>query len=187
MPSLLKEAIHYVAMGYFGVEDKILQIRKSWEKARLYYRWGKESGERTDFYQVLEELEHISVEEMQKGGFTVQLFGLGLDSVLELLRIELGAIASWFDFFTANRLRMELREIVFSVELEKKMGEFIDREENIAKRAETMISRFNDVELTDKAREERRILLEEYEAERLKINQGIEAFYGRLKEYIQNH
>ncbi|MBF0245100.1 MAG: hypothetical protein HQL31_07480, partial [Planctomycetes bacterium] len=106
--------------------------------------------------------------------------------LIELLREELKEAVNWFNFLCDNRMRIELREKDFSKELDRKISDFMEAEEDLQGQSEMIKENFSKCALLSEAsKAKRKELLGAFEKEKGKVDQGIEAFYGRVKEYVQ--
>lgn len=184
--NLLQETASYLGMGYLDLPDDEHELREEINRANLYYRWGKESGQKDDFYQVLRGLETVDDAKLARRGGLLPKYDRMLDACLEILRLELKDAAFWFDFLCEHRMRIELREMSFGGELDRKIGDFMDREEGLQRRTDEIRGRLTEIhDLSDEDRESRKKMMENFETERKKVSEGIEAFYARVKEYVR--
>lgn len=183
--NLINEAVRYLGMGYWNLPDEALAFRDALDRGNLYYRWGKEGGKRGDFYEALAGLSGIADEKLPTENMVLDKYNKLLDTLLEIMRLETTDAAYWFEFLCDNRARIELRDLSFADELKKKMSEFMDREENLQKNIEDIKSSFTHFQgFSDPLKEKRKTALADFEKEKGKVDRGIEAFYGRIREYV---
>ena len=64
------------------------------------------------------------------------------------------------------------------------MGGYMDKEEKLQTRLDEIKNSFMQIALGEEHKERRKRALEHFEGERRAVNQGIDAFYGRVREYV---
>lgn len=182
--SVVEEGLRYFGMSFMGIQDDSEKALEIFDKANLYYRWGRESGEKDDFHNAFKyyvQIEDAILEDEKVLEKYENLFG----TMAQILQLELKKSVENFKFLTEHKLRMELRDINFPKELDNKMNEFIGMEEEIFNDSDVLKKAFSDYLLEKGAdKEARKDILENYEKKLQEVHDGIEAFYLRIKEYV---
>lgn len=184
--TLIEESLRYAGMSYFGIEDSQELVLQKLDRAELYYRWGRESGERDDFIQAAQAFSKVEDGLLDENRVLAK-YEKELDSVLKIIQLGLKAAVEDFDFLCVNRLKLELRDIVFEQQLALKLYGFMDEEEARHVDAELSKQKLMELRLDDSRKESRKIILETFSAGLQELEQGIDAFYQRVKKYISEN
>jgi hypothetical protein len=184
--TVLSEGIRYFKIGYLSQPDLINEMYQKLEKGELYYRWGEQSGERNDFhkaYSYLMEAEDDILSEI----LLIRKYEKVLLSCVNVLKYELGEIVEVFNFLCNNKLKIELRDINFPKELSSKMNTFMDIEGQFQNNISNLTVALNNLELNGSYKEDRMRILENSEKSHSEVNEGIQAFYARVKEFLEKN
>lgn len=180
----LKEGMMYLGESYWGLPNQKNKMLKELDRGNLYYKWGHEKGELLDYLQSYDCFEKLDLEE-QSSDLKFDVYSKKLDCISEILRIKLNKAVESFDFLCQQRAKIELRDLNFKIELNDVIVEFMEFEENyFAHLAENKASLVAE-EFEDAFKEARKNLLESSESKTSEVEQGIEAFYLRIKEYVE--
>lgn len=180
----LSEGLRYFKIGYLNQPDLINDMHETLEKGELFYRWGEQSGERNDFHQAYEHLLQARDENLNEI-LLVRKYEKIIQSCVLILKYELGEIVEVFNFLCHNKLKIELRDINFPKELAKKMDDFIIIEEAFQQNISELTDSLNNIELSGSFKEDRMRILEISENSHSEVNEGIQAFYARVKEFLE--
>lgn len=181
---LLKETLGYLGRSFWGLPNDQKELQDSLSRGRLYHRWGKESAELDDYEQSFDSMMEVSGLDLDSAEDLERCETL-LVNVLEMLRLRLKAASEDFEFLCDHRLRIELRDLDFKKELHLKVAEFMDYEERVFSKGEQVKAMVLAMDLQDEEKQGRKELLESFDKGVYEISDGIEAFYLRIKEYVE--
>ena len=184
--TVLSEAIRYFNIGYLNQPDLINDMHKALEKGELFYRWGEQSGECNDFHQAYEHLKLTDDENLNENQL-IRKYNKILLSCVSILQNELREIVEAFTFLCSNKLKIELRDLNFPKELNSKMEVFLNLEKEFQDNISELTASLNNLELSGSYKEDRMKILELTEKNHNEVNEGIQAFYARVKEYIEKN
>ena len=159
-------------------------MHQTLEKGELFYRWGEQSGEKNDFHQAYEHLLKAEDENLNENQL-IRKYEKIIQSCVYILKYELGEIVEVFNFLCHNKLKIELRDINFPKELAQKMNHFMEIEQFFQENISMLTDSLNNIELSSSFKEERMKILETSENSHSEVNEGIQAFYARVKEFLE--
>jgi hypothetical protein len=182
---LLKETFGYLGRSFWGLPDGNKELQDALSRGRLYHGWGKESAELDDYEQSFDSMMEVSGLLALESGEDLERCETLLTDVLEMLRLRLKLASEDFEFLCGHRLRIELRDLDFKKELHEKIAAFMDYEEHILLKGEEVKSMVFAMDLQDQEKQGRKDLLESFDLGVQEVSAGIEAFYLRIKEYVE--
>lgn len=180
---LFSESIRYMNLGYFNDPDHLNENYQLLEKGLLYFSWGIQSHERNDFHQAFQHLTQVKdefISEIQVLDRHIKL----LSASLNILQFELKEVVDVFDFLNQNKLRIELRDLNFKKQIDDKINSFTEIEEECQKNILDITRSFNEYNFNETHMQKRIDFLVNFETDHNQINEGIQAFYIRIKEFI---
>jgi hypothetical protein len=181
--SVLNESLNYLGESYWGIASNKEEQLKTLDKGNLYYRWGNEKGELLDYLQAFNCFRGLKLEgvpQKKKHEIYEKIF----ISLAQVLRLKLKKAVETFEFLCYQRPKIELRDLNFKKELNDIMVEFMDFEKNYFAELDQAKAELIEEELDDQFKNDRKELLDGAEAKIVEVEQGIQAFYQRVKTYV---
>ena len=180
--NVIKEGLSHFGRAYWGLPDHKTKTEQSFDRSELYFKWGNESGETDDFIQALHGLEDLDPDELTFKD-NLHRHERILNCIVEILRLKLRDIAEVFEFLCDHRAKIELRSLDFKQQLFDCITSFIDEEETFFSQGERIKTSLADLDLEETFKSQRKEMLERYDRQSEEIEEGLKAFYARVKEY----
>jgi len=182
--SSLKDGLSYLGESYWGLPSNKEEKFKELDKGNLYFKWGLDKGELQDYLESFRCFKELDLRE-ESNELKFDIYQKMLDCLSEILRLRLKKAVEGFDFLCLQRPKIELRDLNFKKELNDVVVEFIDFEKDYFENLDEIKSKLISEELEDAFKERRKNLLESADVKLSEVEQAIQAFYHRIKIYVE--
>lgn len=180
---VLNQGLNYLGESYWGLPNDKEDQLKILDKGNLYFKWGNDKGELLDYleaFKCFRSLNLQNIDQHKKYDIYEKIF----TSLAQILRLRLKKAVETFEFLCYQRPKIELRDLNFKVELNEIMLEFMEFEKNYFAELDRAKVELVEEEVDDKLKNDRKELLDGAEAKVVEVEQGIQAFYQRVKTYV---
>jgi len=182
--SSLNDGLAYLGESYWGLPNTKEGKFKELDKGNLYYKWGLEKGELLDYLECFKCFSALDLRD-ESNDLKFDIYQKMLDCLSEILRLRLKKAVEGFDFLCLQRPKIELRDLNFKKEVNDIVVEFIDFEKVYFENLDEIKSNLIAEDLEDDFKERRKNLLESAEVKMSEVEQAIQAFYHRIKVYVE--
>jgi len=180
----LKEGLAYLGESYWGLPNQKGAKFKVLDKANLYFKWGVQKGELLDFLEAFNGFKSLDLSP-EKSSLKFDIYEKILVCLSEILKIRLKKAVESFDFICLQRSKIELRDLNFKKELNEVISLFMDFEERYFVELDNAKLKLIDEDVEDHFKAARKNLLETADLKMAEVEQGIQAFYHRVKAYVE--
>lgn len=181
--SVLKEGLNYLGESYWGLPGEKEEQLKILDKGNLYFKWGNEKGELLDYMEAFKCFRGLKLEDAPQNK-KFEIYEKIFVSLAQILRLRLKKAVETFEFLCYQRPKIELRDLNFKLELNDIMVEFMDFEKKYFGELDQAKTELVEQELEDQFKNDRKELLDGADAKIVEVEQGIQAFYQRVKTYV---